>query len=63
MDVSKWVDSMLACRVGGQRLNLTAAQVSNPPLPALYCLHEGCLEGEPTVYMLTPCTLSRKRQM
>ena len=23
--------------------NLTAAQVSNPPLPALYCLHEGCI--------------------
>ena len=31
------------------RLNLTAAQVSNPLLSALCCLHEGCLEGEPAV--------------
>ena len=38
------------------RSNLTAAQVSNPPLPALCCLHEGCPEGEPAVYRLEQCT-------
>ena len=25
-------------------------------LPALHCLHEGCLEGMPTVYTLVQCT-------
>ena len=50
------VDSMFACQAGSTRSNLTAAQVSNPPLPALCCLHEKCLEGEPAVYTLIQCT-------
>ena len=33
-----------------------AAQVSNPLLPALRCLREGCPEGEFAVYMLIQCT-------
>ena len=36
--------------------NLIAAQVNNPLLPALHCLHEGCLEGEPDIDMLIQCT-------
>ena len=38
-------------------LNLTAAQVINPSLPALCCLHEGCLKGKSAVYTLIKCTL------
>ena len=45
-----WMDSTFACQVGSTRLNLTAAQVSNPPWPTRYWLHEGCLEGKPSVY-------------
>ena len=36
--------------------NLTVTQVSNPPLPALHCLHEGSLEGKSAIYMLIQCT-------
>ena len=32
------------------------AQVSNPLLPALRCLHEGCPEGKFVVYILMQCT-------
>ena len=47
---------MFTCRVGRARLNLTVAQVSNPLLPALSCLHEVYLEGEPAVYTYTVYT-------
>ena len=30
-------------------MDLIAAKVRNPLLPALHCLHEGCPEGEPAV--------------
>ena len=46
------VDSTFACWVGKH----TAAQVSNPPLLALHCLHEGCPEDKCAVYMLMQCT-------
>ena len=33
-----------------------SAPVCNPSPPALRCLHEGCPEGESTVYTLIQCT-------
>ena len=40
---------------GSTRLNVTAAQVSNPLWSALCCLHEGCPEGKLAVHMLKQC--------
>ena len=55
------VDSMFTCQAGSTRLNLTAAQVRNPPMPTPCCLQEGCPEGKPAVYsvcMLFKCQLT-----
>ena len=35
--------------------DLTAVQVSNPPLPAHCCYHKGCPESYPVVYTLIQC--------
>ena len=43
------VDNAFACWASIMRSNLTAAQVTNPLSPALYCLHEGCWEGKSAV--------------
>ena len=51
-----WANSTFACLAGDSRSNLTVPQFSDSPLPALCCLHEGCLKGEPAVYMLIQCT-------
>ena len=51
--VAEWISCFYA---GNLRLNLIAAQVSNPSLPALCCLHEGCPESEPAVHTLIQCT-------
>ena len=48
--------STFACLVGSTRSNLSAAQVSDPLLPALCCLHDRYLEGDLAVHMLTQCT-------
>ena len=37
--------------------NLTVAQVINPPLSALRCLHEGCPEGKPAECTWLQCYL------
>ena len=53
---SRLVLPMVACPAEGPISNLAAAQVSNPPLPALCFLHEGCLEGKCAVFTLIQCT-------
>ena len=52
--MAKWIARL---RVEWQhKINLTAAHITNPPLPALWCLHVGCPEGKPAENMLIQCT-------